>query len=112
MFYDLNTNNKTMHLRVFHALYSGLNDSCTGHLVFKLSIKQILTTPKCQPVSMSENIIQAVNEIDTITNKIQFAHFDSDQHTVQQNHFVNTLKITIKNILSISKTLTMRVTVI
>ena len=26
----------------------------------------------------------------TITNKIQFDHFDFDQHTVQQNHFIIT----------------------
>ena len=39
---------------------------------------------------MPKDIIQAVNEIDTITNKIQFDHFDSDQHTVQQNYFGNT----------------------
>ena len=53
-------------------------------------MKQLLTTAKCKPVPMPKDIIQAVNEINTITNKIQLDHFDRDQHTVQQNHFGNT----------------------
>ena len=47
-------------------------------LIFKFSIKQLLTTPKFQPVPMPEDLIQAVNEVDTITKKIQLDHFDSD----------------------------------
>ena len=39
---------------------------------------------------MPEDIIQTVNEMGKITNKIQLNHFDCDQHTVQQNHFGNT----------------------
>ena len=39
---------------------------------------------------MSEDIIQAVNKMGTITNKIQLNHFDCDQHTVQHNHFGTT----------------------
>ena len=39
---------------------------------------------------MSEDIIQAVNEMGTITNKIQLDHFDYDQHTVQQDDFDTT----------------------
>ena len=39
---------------------------------------------------MPEDIIQAVNEMGTITNKIQLDHFDYDQHTVQQDDFDTT----------------------
>ena len=65
-----------------YALYIGPNDSNTGHFVFKLSTKQILTTPKCKFVPMPKDIIQAVNEMSAITNKIQLNHFNRDQHTV------------------------------
>ena len=82
MAYNVNTNNKTMHPRAFYALYIGWNESGTDHLVFKLSINQLLNTPKCEPVHMPENIIQAVNEMGTITNKILLNHFDSDQHII------------------------------
>ena len=34
-----------------------------------------------------EDIIQAVKEMSTITNKIQLDHFDCDQHIAQQNYF-------------------------
>ena len=33
-----------------------------------------------------ENIIQAVNKMDTITNKIYLDHFDLDHHTSKQDH--------------------------
>ena len=52
---------------------------------------------------MSEDIIQAVNRISTITIKIQLDHFDSDQYIVQQNHFGTTqddnqeYRVSIKN---------------
>ena len=52
MAYDKNSNNKTLYPRTFYALYIGPNDSCTSHLIFKLSIEQILTTPKYKPVPM------------------------------------------------------------
>mgnify|MGYP005669607397 CR=1 FL=1 len=83
MVYNVTANNKSLHPRIFYALYIGPNDSSTGHLVFKLSMKQLITTPKCKPVPMPEDIIQAVNEMGTITNKIHLDHFDSDQHIVQ-----------------------------
>ena len=70
MVYNVNVKCKTMHPRSFYALYIRQKDSSTGHLVLKLSTKQLLITPKCQPMPMPENIIQAVNEMGTITNKI------------------------------------------
>ena len=84
MAYHIRANNKTSRPRAFYALYIGPNDSSTVHSVFKLSIKQLLTTPKCKPVPMPEDIIQAVNEMGTITNKIQLNHFDCDQRTVHR----------------------------
>ena len=46
MAYDTNASNKTLYPRAFYALYIGPNNSGTGHSVFKLSTKQLLTTPK------------------------------------------------------------------
>ena len=52
--YDVTANNKTMIPRAFCALYIGPNDSGTGHQVFKLSLKWLVTLPKCKPVPMPE----------------------------------------------------------
>ena len=89
MAYNNNASNKILYPRTFYALYIGLNDSGTGHLIFKLSIKQILTTPKCKPVPMLEYLIKTINKIATFTNKIQVDHFDHDQHIAQQDLFGN-----------------------
>ena len=50
MAYDVKASNKTLHPRAFYTLYIGPNDSGTGHSVFKLSIKHLLTRPKCKPM--------------------------------------------------------------
>ena len=57
MAYNVNASNKTLHPRTFYVLYIGSNDSGTGHSVFKLSMKQLLTTLKCKPMPMPENVI-------------------------------------------------------
>ena len=90
MAYNKHSSNKTLHPTPLYGLNIGLNGSNTDHSVFKLSTKQLLTTPKYKPVHMLEDIIQALNEMGTITNNIQLNHFDCDQHTVQQNHFCTT----------------------
>ena len=92
-----------MHTRAFCVLYIGGNDSGTSHLVFKFSTKQLLTTHQYQPVPMPEEIIQAVNEIGTITNTIQLDHFDSDHHIAQQNHFGATQDNNQQHYVSIKK---------
>ena len=45
MAYDVTASNKTIDARAFFALYIGPNDSCTGHIVFKLGTKQLVITP-------------------------------------------------------------------
>ena len=57
MAYDVTASNNTIHQRAFFALYIGPNDSSTDHIVFKLSTKQLITTPKCKPKPMAENIV-------------------------------------------------------
>ena len=66
---------KTTDLRVFFALYIEPNDSGTGHTVFKLSTKQLVTTPKCKPKPMAEDVVKVVTEMskqEEIPDKIQF----------------------------------------
>ena len=62
MAYDTNTGSNTLYPRTFYALYIGPNNNGIGHLIFKLSMKQILTTIKYQPVSMPENLFEAIDE--------------------------------------------------
>ena len=63
MVYNVTASNKTTHPRAFYALYIGPNDSGTGHIAFKLSTKQLVTTHIYKPVPMPEDVITAVNEI-------------------------------------------------
>ena len=56
-------------------MYIGPNDSGTSHQVFKLSSKRLVTSPKCKPVPMSEDVIQVVNDIgihDSMPSRIKF----------------------------------------
>ena len=71
MAYNVKTSNKTLHRRSFYVLYIRPNDSSTSHSVFELSMKQLLTTQKLKPVPIPEDLIQTVNKMGTITNKIQ-----------------------------------------
>ena len=52
MVYNRKASINIFHPRTFYMLYIGPNDSGTGHSVFKLLVKQLLTTPKCKPVPM------------------------------------------------------------
>ena len=56
--YDEMTSNTTLYPRTSYALYIGPNDSGTSYSVLKLSKKQLLITPKCKPVPMTERVFQ------------------------------------------------------
>ena len=58
MAYNVKAGNKTLQPKIFYVLYIGPNNSGTDHSVFKLSTKQLLTTPKRKLVPMPEDIIQ------------------------------------------------------
>ena len=89
MAYDTNVGNNTLRPRTFFVLYIGPNDNGIGHLIFKLSTKQILITMKYQPVSVPEDLIKAINETDSFINKIQINHFCSDYSIAQDDHSNN-----------------------
>ena len=63
MAYNVTSSNKTTDPRAFFALYIGPNDSGTGHIVFKLGTKRLVTTPKCKPKPMAEDVVEVVNEM-------------------------------------------------
>ena len=75
MAYDVTANNKTTRPRAFYALYIVPNDSGTGHQVFKLASKRLVTTPKCKHVPMPDDVIEVVNDMgkqEGMPNGIQF----------------------------------------
>ena len=63
MAYDVTSSNKTTDPRAFFTLYIGPNDSGTGHTVFKLVTKRLVTTPKCKPKPLVEDVVKVVNEM-------------------------------------------------
>ena len=89
MAYNTNTGTDILCPITFYVLHIGPNDNGIGHLIFKLSTRQIVITMKYQPVPVSENLIKAINETDPFTNKIQIDHFGSYYFTAQDNHSNN-----------------------
>ena len=63
MAYNVTADNKTTTPRAFYTLYIGPNDDGTGHQVFKMSTRRMVTTPKCKPISMPDDVIQVVNNL-------------------------------------------------
>ena len=75
MAYDVTADNKTTTPRALYDLYIGPNNGGTGHQVFKLSNKRMITTPKCRPVPMPDDVIKIVNDLgeqDEMPNRIEF----------------------------------------
>ena len=75
MAYNTTSDNKTTTPRAFYALYIGPNDSGTGHQVFKLMTRRMVTTPKCKPIPMPDNVIEVVNDLgkqDDMPTRIEF----------------------------------------
>lgn len=59
----MTANNKTGRSRAIYALYFGPSDSGTGHIILQLSMKSVVTTQKCKPKPMAEDIITIIDEI-------------------------------------------------
>ena len=75
MAYDVPGSNKTPDPRSFFALYIGPNSSVTNHIVFKLPMKQLLTTLKWKPKHIAEEVVKVVNEMgkqEEMLDRIQF----------------------------------------
>ena len=90
MAYNTKVESNTLYLRTFYVLYIGPNNNGIGHLILILSMEQILTTMKYQPVPVPENLFKIINETDSFTTKIQIDQFDSDSFIVQDDNFKNT----------------------
>ena len=63
MAYNVTSSNKTTDPRTFFALYIGPNDSGTGHIVFKLGTKRLVTTLNYKPKPMAEDVVKVVNNL-------------------------------------------------
>ena len=72
---DIRGNNKTVYPMNFYKLYNGPSNSGTCHIVFKLSTKNVVTTPRCEHKLLAKDNITIVNEIEKmegIPEGIQF----------------------------------------
>ena len=64
MAYKVTASNKPTHPpRAFLAMYIKPNDNGTGHIVFKLLMKRLVTTPKCKSKLVAKVIVEVVNEM-------------------------------------------------
>lgn len=73
--YDTYGSNNTGQKRAFYGLYIGPNENGTGHHVFKLQTKRMVTTPKCKLKPMSQDVIDIVNKLgeeEGVPDGIQF----------------------------------------
>lgn len=73
--YDTESSNDTNVSRAFFALYVKPNDNGTGHKVFKLQTKKVVSTPKCVLKPMTQDIINVVNKMgeeEGVMDGIQF----------------------------------------
>ena len=89
MAYNNNAKSNTLYPRSFCALYIGPNDNGAGHLIFKLSTKQILTTLNFKPVHMYTNLFRTINEQDSFTTNNHIDHFDNNLYTSRKDHIVD-----------------------
>ena len=87
MAYNTNAESGTLYPRTLYALYIGPNNNGIGHLIFGLSIEQLLTTMEYKSVPVPGNLFKSINERNTFTNKIQFDSFNSDIFIGQDDHF-------------------------
>ena len=55
--------NKTSKPKAFYALYIGPNGGGTSHLIFKLSTKTMIVTPRCKPLPMLDKVITVINQM-------------------------------------------------
>ena len=86
MDYNTNAGSNTLYPRIFNALYIGQNNNCIGHLIFKLSTRQILTKMKYKPVPMPGNLFKTINGMNSFTIKIQINQSNSDHFKAQDDH--------------------------
>lgn len=61
--YDTSSSNDTEHPRAYFALYVEPNDNGTGHKVFKLQTKRVVTTQKCIAKTITDDDIDIVSEL-------------------------------------------------
>ena len=77
--YNAESGNKTNIPRVFSALYIAPNDNGTGHKVFKLQTKKVVSTRKCTAQPMPDDVINIINHLgkeEGVREGIQFLNID------------------------------------
>ena len=87
--HDNKVGNETLRQIVFYALYIRPSDNGNGHLIYRLFMDQILVTRKYQSVPVSEDLIEAISEINSYDKKIKITQFNSNHPIVQDDHSNN-----------------------
>ena len=59
----MKANNKTARPWAFYILHIGPSNNNTSHIIFILSTKNVVTTPKCKHTPMAEDIITILGGI-------------------------------------------------
>ena len=79
MAYEPKCSNDTGVPRSFYALYLYPNENGSGHVVFSLKLKTTMSTQKCIPQPMTQDIIDLVNEMgkeEKVRDGIEFSRVD------------------------------------
>ena len=73
--------NNTEKPRGFDALYLGPNDNRTGHSVFKISSKRVVSVPRCTPTPTADTVITTITELgrgEIERDGLQFSNIHED----------------------------------
>ena len=87
--YDNKVKNRTLRPRIFYALYVRPNDDGNRHLIYRLSTDQILVTKEYQSIPVPEDLIEAISETESYSNKNQTNRFDTNHSIIQDDHSNN-----------------------
>ena len=87
--YDDKVQNKTLRPRVYYALYIRPSNNSNGHLIYRLSIDQILVTKEYLSLLEPKDLIETINETHSYDNKIQVIYFNSNQSIAQDYYSSN-----------------------
>ena len=90
--YDNKVEYKTLRPRAFYALHVKPNEEGNRHLIYRLSIDQIVVTKDYQTVPVPEDLVDTICESDPYENKYQVDDVNtilSIVHDYQSNNYNN-----------------------
>ena len=82
---DNKVGNRTLWPRVFYALYVRPNNNGNGHLIYRLSMDQVLVTKDYQSVPVPEDLIEATSETESYDYNNQTNSFKVNHSIVKDD---------------------------